>query len=925
MLMPLIPRARFLAGAFLFFVAALAGALQIAAERPDGSCPPDPEPIGVVRLGAAEAPAGTGCLAIAPVRDLSDDAVARTASTLARLDARGVVLDFDEALRDRAADEETRFPFAVKTLSSAIRSGSSQAQVAVRVPDAPEASASLLRALVSEEIAPYVDAIAVRPGQSVSPAESLRAWLLVEPGTVAETIRGLQGLPSAALVAALAGTDRPLSAEDLAALARLRALFTADVSPDPTRTTATRSDGSTFEVLRFFNAKSFAPLLLLPEDPSGVVRLALPGGPYERAEVQNLKSGVRRDFDLKGASVLALDLSQGSLSVVLRPAARKGGEARTAVEVGARRGLTAEEIIARERAWDAGQREKVHAYVASVDTSLRFRVAEFPEPLDLTIRGRLFFERGHPPDSTWEEFYLNGVKWKGRTIPRLPILQPEKVTTLPLDIRLTEEYDYDLAGDATVEGRPAYRVDFRPSDRAQKKAIYRGTAWIDRDTFALLRRESIQLNLTGDALSSVQTEYYREVPGAPGVVLPLEIHGQQVFSTAGRTTAVEREVVLSEVAIDPPDFETRRREAYASKAQMVRDTDEGLRYLVPDPNAPATRVVEKGLPRKSLLGLSGAFYDRSQHYPLPLLGVQYFNFDLWGKNKQLSLFFGGVILFGNYTDPSLFGSHFDLGTDVFALAIPLTQQSYRNGREIRRERIKHLPAFFQVNFGHPIGPYLKASLGFFSAWDNYQRDSDTGPAFVTPVDTFTNGAELRLAWNRSGYNATLKGSYHSRAKWEPWGDPATSGYDPKQKDYWRYSAELSKTFFFSGFRRLTTGVSYMDGSDLDRFSDWDFGPFGSTRLRGFPGGSVRADRALLTNLGYGINVENLMRLEVTYDQALITQKRAGYDRTYFSGAGVNAAFNGPWENTRVRGEIGYPVVAHGVKGLTLSFQLLKLF
>jgi hypothetical protein len=29
----------------------------------------------------------------------------------------------------------------------------------------------------------------------------------------------------------------------------------------------------------------------------------------------------------------------------------------------------------------------------------------------------------------WHEFFLNGVKWKGRTIPRLPILQPEKVTT----------------------------------------------------------------------------------------------------------------------------------------------------------------------------------------------------------------------------------------------------------------------------------------------------------------------------------------------------------------------------------------------------------------------------------------------------------------------------------------------------------------
>jgi hypothetical protein len=72
-------------------------------------------------------------------------------------------------------------------------------------------------------------------------------------------------------------------------------------------------------------------------------------------------------------------------------------------------------------------------------------------------------------------------------------------------------------------------VDFRPRATVGDKPIYRGTAWIDRQTFALLRRESIQLNLKGDTLSNVQTEYYRDVPGAAGVVLPLEIRGQQVF------------------------------------------------------------------------------------------------------------------------------------------------------------------------------------------------------------------------------------------------------------------------------------------------------------------------------------------------------------------------------------------------------------
>ncbi|MFY9550634.1 MAG: hypothetical protein WAU32_05735, partial [Thermoanaerobaculia bacterium] len=755
-----------------------------------------------------------------------------------------------------------------------------------------------------------------------------RLWVLAPASpsvsaAVGAVMAALAEFPNAELVG-VAGGGGPPSEADLAALARLQAYFRGEVSPDPTPTRRTARDGSSAAVPRYFDAKAFTPILLLAQDPVGEVRIEL-SGPFVRATVENLASGVKRDFELQGAAALTLDLSRGPLAVVLRPASRSGADTKAAVQVGAERGLTAEEIIARERAWDAGQRERVQTYIAMAETSLRFRVAEFAGSLDLTIRGPIFYERGKPPDWEWREFFLNGVKWKGRTIPKLPLLQPEKVTTLPLDIRLTEEYEYARDGETVVDGRPVYRVTFRPKQATGDKPLYRGTAWIDRETFALLRRESIQLNLSGDTLSNVQTEFYRPVPGAEEVWLPLEIRGQQVFSTAGRTTAIERYVQMHDVEINPPDFRKRLEEAYASKSQMVRDTDQGLRYLVPDPNAPAARVVEEKLSRKSLFGLTGVFYQTGQDYPLPLLGVQYFNFDLFGKGKQLSVFFAGVLLFANYTDPSLFGTRFDLGVDVFGVAIPFTETSYRDGHEVVSEKIKHIPEFAQVNVGHPIGPYLKASVGLFTQWDNYQRHADTGPTFVTPVDTLTNGAELRLSWNQAGYNLAGKAGYFSRRKWEPWGDPATSGYSPDQKDYWRYSLEATKGFYFANFRKLLVKLSYLDGTDLDRFSQWDFGPFGGNAIRGFPGGSVRADRAVLANVSYGLNIENLLRFEVFYDQALVKNALQGFDHTYFSGAGISTAFNGPWENTRIRGEVGVPVVRHGVSGFTISAQLLKLF
>jgi hypothetical protein len=552
-------------------------------------------------------------------------------------------------------------------------------------------------------------------------------------------------------------------------------------------------------------------------------------------------------------------------------------------------------------------------------------VADVNETFDLTIRGPFFFHRGEPADWVWKDFYLNGVKWKGKTLPKIPILQPEKVTTLPLDIRLTEDYLYVLEGTADLEGRRAYEITYTPKAALGDKPAYRGKVWIDAQTFALLRRDSVQLNLKGETLSNVQTEIYRPVPGHPDVALPLEIRGEQVFSTAGRTTAIERDVKMKEVAVNPPAFEELRAAAYKSDLQMIRDTEKGMRYLIPDPQTPGSRIVEEKISKKSTFGIAGVFYDDSLSYPIPLLGIQHFNFDLWGKGKQLSLFFGGALLTANYTDPSLFGGRFDLGADLFGVAVPFGDAAYRNGKEVADEKIKHLPAVFQVNVGRPLGPYLKTSLGLFTRWDNFQRDQDTGPLFVTPVDTFTDGAELRLVGNYKGFNATAIGGYYRRRDWEPWGNPATSEFDPKDRDYWKYQLSLSKDQYFPGFRKLHVGLTYLDGQDLDRFSKYEFGAFSGAPIHGFKSGSVKTQTALLGSVSYGLNIEDIIRFEAVFDQAVVKDRESGFDNTYFAGAGLLGSLNGPWQNSLLRFEVGAPVVGHGVKGFVVNVILLKLF
>src|SRR5262249_56520421 len=162
-----------------------------------------------------------------------------------------------------------------------------------------------------------------------------------------------------------------------------------------------------------------------------------------------------------------------------------------------------------------------------------------------------------------------------------------------------------------------------------------------------------------------------------------------VFWTAGRTTAIERVVEVKTIVVDPPDFPSRRAEAYVSPSQMIRHTERGMRYLVPDPEHPGERVVEEKISKKSTFGLVGAFYDDSLDYPLPLAGVQHFNFDLWGKGKQLSVFFAGVLMTANYTDPGIGGSRFDLGASLFGVPIPFADVSYRNGKQVPAEKLNH--------------------------------------------------------------------------------------------------------------------------------------------------------------------------------------------------------------------------------------------
>ena len=96
-------------------------------------------------------------------------------------------------------------------------------------------------------------------------------------------------------------------------------------------------------------------------------------------------------------------------------------------------------------------------------------------------------------------------------------------------------------------------------------------------------------------------------------------------------------------------------------------------------------------------------------------------------------------------------------------------------------------------------------------------------------------------------------------------------------------------------------------------------------MHGFQSGSLRTEKAWIANLSYGLNIEDIIRFEGFYDQALLSDVRSGFRNTYFSGAGLLASLNGPWQNSLFRAEVGVPVVRHGVTGFVVNVLMLKLF
>ena len=834
--------------------------------------------------------------------------------------------------------------------TSGVRAAAPQARIAFAAP--PGASGEVVsaeaRLLLSEENTAYLDMIAVT-GNERTPGAEVRAAIdsvaFGKPGLV--DLGGAARTPGALLAAAarLAPENVPSvvvspswpPAED-ATLERFARVVAGDFGADSRTVAAVGADGSPRDAFRVVSGADLGGVVLVPGTEGGApadggaLSLTLDATPYASAEILELATGATKRLEIPASAVparLSLSLAKGPIALRLTAREKAPAEApKAAVGVAAARGITAEEILAKHQAWRAARDARWKTLSATSMLSMRFRFANLNNTLDLSLAGPFFYEKGGGFDWAWHDAYFNGVRWRAKTLPELPLLQPEKVSDMPLALTLDDAYRYALAGEDTVRGIPCWALDFEPRAAASEKPLYAGRVWIARDGYAAVRIRTRQLNLTGEIQAVDETSDFTDVPapdGGPPLSFPTRTTGQWILKTFSRTTVIERESVLTDVRLDDASFSSEREEAWRSKDTMVRDTEKGVRYL--EATKDGSRVVTEDKKRGHLFGLGGLFYDGSYDYPLPLLGVYWIDLDASKRHDQVQVLFGGVLLAGSWSQPRLFGSPVDVGVDVFGIAIRGTDALYVEGEEDKTQRVKSRSFSAAFKAGIPIARHLKLTGTVGESHRDFAADdTETSPAFVVPSDHWLTRLEGQLSWDWRGWALSGRWAWNSRSRWDSWGLPGNPDYDPGKDTFTTWGAELQKDFYLPRFQRIRTSIGYVGSDNTDRFSKYTFGFFGQTSLRGFRSGALRAEEAVLSKFAYGYVIGSVFRLEAIYEDARVKDPAAGLDWAYFSGAGLSGEFAGPWA-TLIRVDAGTVVSGRnrGMNGFVLSLNILKIF
>lgn len=607
------------------------------------------------------------------------------------------------------------------------------------------------------------------------------------------------------------------------------------------------------------------------------------GAPAVSLEIEAAAPGVR------------VELPPVPLPVVLRVEGWRGVDEsifRTGVEVTAARALTLEEILARHHAQRARQAALVSSVVSTGTTVLTFEVPGFAGPVTVAADTTIF-QRGALTEVAQQHITVNGVAMDSDGgVPRLPIIEPERVATPPLAISLTDAYAYRLSGRAREDGRSCYVIAFTPR---VKGPSFSGRAWIDAASFAIVRLETAETGLRGAIVSAEQHDTFAPVDVAGREVwLPLRSRSFQIYQAAGLRTPIHREVITPAHIVNAVDFEARLEQVRASRAVMLRDTPEGYRYLVPAPlpqamasaaQSPAPRrVISEAAGTRVATLAFGVLVDPNISVPLPFAGLSYVDFDFLRTGGQFSGFFGGSFGQAAWTLPGVPRPGWQVTGRAFGIGVSYNDRAFRNGREQYAQNIRQRPLRADLSVVAPLAARVQLRLGYEFEYTAFERGDDTAPDFLVPADAVVHGARVALDLQRGPWSALAWWNPATRQGWRRWGD-STTDYRPGTSDFQRYGMTLARSWVLTSGTVARVEGSWLGGHDLDRFSRYSFDSF-ENRLRGYPSALVRFDRGGVARSVVTWTPMPFARLDAFADTAFVHDPGAGRGLRNYPGVGV---------------------------------------
>ena len=537
-----------------------------------------------------------------------------------------------------------------------------------------------------------------------------------------------------------------------------------------------------------------------------------------------------------------LDLPPTSAAFVLQIRGWRGSTSEafaTGVDVTGARALTVDEIVARHQAARARQERAIQTLISTGSTVLTLQVPGFPAPLAVTAHTTVFAGPGQT-DIEQQQIRVNGLALQrgAGDVPKLPLIEPERVSAPPLAITLTDAYAYTLGGRQRVNGRDAYVVSFAP--RELQQTLFAGRAWIDRETFVLLKTDAMQTALRGPIASSHEIDEY-EASEHAGVALSFLRRAEifQVYVGPAESIPIHRVATFDGHEVNAADYASRLDAAHRSDAVLLRDTPQGYRFLVPQSTAAGAE------PRRLLSAnrehvttvVVGSLFDPNISVPLAFAGVSYVDFNLFGTGTQLNGFFGGTYARLSWATRPFIAKRWRLSGDAAGVAVSYNDRAFRAGVEHYEENIRQRPAQLSFAVVGTLAPAVRLRAAYELAYTRYARTDGTAADFTVPASTPVHGARITLEGEHGPWNATTWVSVGRRQEWRPWGlTPSAAQLDARVFD--RFGATLTRSIVWSPRAVAHVETAWMTGRRLDRFSQFAFGSFDNP-LRGYPSVSIR--------------------------------------------------------------------------------------